>query len=95
MDFIYFAQVVNADTLNEEMGALFQKRVLANRKTSAQLTAAVLDLPCWYSCYLKYKNLNPQKAAKHLIGFSNTTDYGQSHKLEVTIRRRLGLPLET
>lgn len=45
MDFIYYAQVVNADDLNEEMKALYRERILANRKSSAQLTAAILELP--------------------------------------------------
>jgi hypothetical protein len=45
MDFIYYAQVVNADGLNDEMKTLYRERVLANRKSSAQLTVAILDLP--------------------------------------------------
>ena len=95
MDFIYYAQVINADGLNDEMQELFRERGLANRKTSAQLSAAVLDLPCWYLRYLKCKSLAPEVAAKHLIGYSNTTDYDQAHKIEDAIRRRLGLPQET
>jgi len=67
MDFIYYAQVVNADGLNDEMQALFQERGLANRKSSALLSAAVLDLPKWYLRYLEYKGLAPEVAAKHLL----------------------------
>ena len=95
MDFIYYAQVVNADGLNDAMQALYRKRVLDNRKTSAQLTAAVMDLPWWYLCYLKYRCLAPEDAAKHLIGYSNTTDYDQAHKVENAIRKKLDLPLKT
>jgi hypothetical protein len=94
IDFVYFAQVINADGLNEEMQDLFRKRNLANRKSSAELRAAILDLPGWYKFYLKLWGLNPSKAAKHLIGFSNTTEYDQSHKLEAAIRKALGLPPE-
>ena len=53
MDFIYYAQVINADGLNDKMKALYQERVLANRRASAQLSAAIQDLPRWYLFYLK------------------------------------------
>lgn len=94
-DFIYFAQVVDAEGLNEEMQVLFQERVLANRKSSADLSAAIEELPYWYLQYLKLKKLSPQKAASKLIGYSNNTDYDQAHELEVFIRKNLGLPDET
>ena len=92
VDFVYYAQVINADGLNEDMKELFRQRNLANRKASAELQAAVLDLPGWYSSCLKRQGLNPKQAAKHLIGFSNTTEYEPSHKLEDVIRKHLGLP---
>ena len=95
MDFIYYAQVINADGLNEEMQTLHRERGLANRKTSAALSAAILDLPGWYLWYLKRKGLAPGDAAKHLIGYSNTTDYEQAHKVQGAIRRKLDLPPET
>ena len=95
IDFVYFAQVVNAEGLNDEMQKLYRKRILANRKSSAELNAAIVELPFWYRAFLKIKKLNPIQAARHLIGYSNTTDYEQSHKLENSIRKNLGLPLET
>ena len=94
-DFIYYAQVINADGLNDEMQQLHRERILANRKTSAELTAAILDLPSWYLSCLKSKGQSPAEAAKHLIGYSNTTDYDQAHKVESLIRRQLGLPQKT
>jgi hypothetical protein len=95
MDFIYYAQVVNADGLNEEMQKLFRERVLANRRASAELLAANMELPCWYSWWLKRKRIDPEKAARHLIGYSNTRDDNQAHKVETAIRNALGLPPET
>jgi hypothetical protein len=95
MDFIYYAQVINAEGLNEKMQALHSERRLANRKTSAGLSAAVLDLPRWYLKYLTRKGLAPGAAARHLIGYSNTTDDNQAQKIEDAIRRKLGLPLDT
>lgn len=95
MDFIYYAQVVNAVGLNEEMQNLYRERVLANRKASAQLFAATQSLPFWYRCYLKLKKWAPEEAAKHLICFSNTTEYEQAAKVQAFIRKRIGLPPET
>ena len=94
MDFIYYAQVTNVEGLNDEMKKVCCERRLSNRKSSAELTAAVLDLPFWYLSYLKCKGQNPAEAAKHLIGFSNTFEYEQSHKVESLIRRQLGFPKE-
>ena len=94
-DFIYYAQVVDASGLNDEMQALYRERVLSNRDSSARLFAAFLELPWWYRNYLENTGCNPEEAARHLIGFSNTTDYDASHTLEQAIRKKLGLPTET
>jgi hypothetical protein len=95
MDFIYYAQVINAEGLNEEMQSLHRERILSNRRASSQLTAAIQDLPKWYLFYLKHKDYRPEEAARHLIGYSNTTEYEQSHKVEAAIRKQLKLPEET
>ena len=81
MDFIYYAQVTNPEDLSEEMKALYRERCLANRRTSAQLSAAVIDLPWWYSYYPKKKKISPMEAASHLIGYSNTNNYGDAAKI--------------
>ena len=95
MDFIYYAQVVNANGLSDEMQTLYRQRILANRRASAQLSAAIQDLPQWYMTFLKYKGHRPEEAARQLIGYSNTTDYKEAHNVEDAIRRKLGLPKET
>jgi len=95
MDFIYYAQVIDAEGLNDEMKKLYRERILANRKASAQLHAALLELPRWYKFYLKFKKLNPRGAASNLIGYSNTTDHDKAYDRENYIRKSLGLPLET
>ena len=95
IDFIYYAQVINADRLDAEMKALYQERVLANRNASAQLSAAILELPWWYLLYIKVKGLAPKEAATHLIGYANNTDYDQAYKKEAAIRSKLGLPKPT
>ncbi|WP_275099993.1 hypothetical protein [Sedimenticola hydrogenitrophicus] len=95
MDFIYYAQVVNADGLNDEMKALYRERVLANRKSSAQLTAAIFELPWWYMQWIRIKGQAPKEAAAKLIGYSNTKDWDAAHDIEDYIRRKLGLPKQT
>lgn len=35
------------------------------------------------------------EAASHLIGYSNTSEYEEAHKVQAAIRRNLGLPNET
>jgi len=93
-EFIYYAQVINTNGLNDEMQALYRERVLMNRKSSAELSAAYINLPSWYRFYLKLRHQTPQIAVRHLIGFSNTTEYDDSHKLENAIKKSLNLPRE-
>lgn len=94
-DFIYYAQVINADDLNDEMQKLYRERILANRKASAELSAAYLELPFWYAWWLCRRNLDPAEAARKLIGYSNTRDYDHAQEVQARIRRLLGLPSET
>lgn len=94
-DFIYYAQVVNAGGLNDEMQNLYRERILANRKASAELSAAALELPFWYKAWLWLRKCSPVQASVYLIGYSNTPEYEQSHNLQARIRRLLGLPNET
>ena len=93
-EFIFYAQVINADKLNEEMQALQKERIRSNRKSSADLSAAYIELPCWYRRYLDYRGLRPEEAVRHLIGYSNTFEYDESHDLEDKIKRALDLPRE-
>ena len=92
-DFIYFAQVVNAENLNDEMKALYRERVLANRKSSAELSASLAILPGWYLWHLHRKGYQPGNAASRLIGYANTTEWKQAAKIENSVRRDLGLPV--
>ena len=75
IDLIFYAQVINADGLNERMKELYEERVVSNRRLSAALTACLLDLPFWYKWWLRSRGHMPALAATELIGFSNTTEY--------------------
>lgn len=75
IDLIFYAQVVNAEGLNEQMQKLFEERVKSNRRCSAELTACLLELPWWYKLWLQFRGSNPEAAAENLMGLSNTTEY--------------------
>lgn len=92
-DFIFYAQVVNAEGLNDRMQKLYEDRILANRRHSAELAACITEFPCWYMRWLYLRGLAPELAASHLIGYSNTTDYDQAAKVMRAIKKSLGYKL--
>jgi hypothetical protein len=88
---IYFGQVISPDNLNDRLTDLWEKRVLSNRKCSAELTACLMALPRWYKYWLKFKGHRPEEAAAYLIGYSNTTNYDDAAKREERIKKWLGM----
>lgn len=90
-DLIYYAQVVNANALNQEMQKLYRERVLANRRAAAELAAVILDLPLVYRWWLRFRKQSPARAAELLIGFSNTQEYELASRMESGIRSALGI----
>lgn len=93
-DFIFYAQVINSDNLNDRMKSLYDERIDANRRNSADLAACLIDLPKWYMSWLQMKGHDPKRAASHLIGFSNTTNYEQAAKVKSSIKKTLGFVLD-
>ena len=89
-DFIFYAQVVNADGLNDQMKSLYEERITANRRHSADLAACLIELPSWYRWWLHRKGQAPERAAKYLIGYSNTTEYEAAENARRTIKNALG-----
>lgn len=89
-DFIFYAQVVNAEGLNDRMQALYEERITSNRRHSADLAACITELPSWYRWWLHRQGQAPEKAASHLIGYSNTTDYEVAAKVMRAIKKTLG-----
>lgn len=89
-DFIFYAQVVNADGLNERMKKLYEDRTFANRRNSADLAANLNDLPRWYKWWLNRMGQSPESAVTNLIGYSNTTDYDAANKRVKAIKVALG-----
>ena len=89
-DFIFYAQVVNAEGLSERMQKLYEDRIVSNRRHSADLAACLLELPFWYKAWLQFRGQSPEKAARHLIGYSNTTEYEAAAKVARAIHKALG-----
>lgn len=88
-DLIFYAQVTNADGLNERMRELYENRVEANRRSSADLTACLAELPRWYRAWLRVRGCDIEAAAQHLIGFANTTEYEAAAKRVERIKKSL------
>ncbi|WP_158702855.1 hypothetical protein [Melaminivora suipulveris] len=89
-DFIFYAQVVNAEGLNDRMKALYEERITSNRRHSADLASCLTELPSWYKWWLHRRSQAPEKAANQLIGYSNTTEYEQAAKIMNAIQKNLG-----
>lgn len=94
-DFVFYAQVVNADGLGERLRKLYDDRIDANRRTSAALSVSILELPRWYKYFLKTRGCNLEVAAANLIGFSNTTDYEAASSRVNKIKSALGIMTDT
>ena len=93
-DSIFYAQVVNAVGLNERMEKLYEDRIVANRRSSADLAACLTELPEWYLWWLRRRGCTPERAASHLIGYSNTTDYEQAAKVMRVVKKSLGYQVD-
>jgi len=74
-DLFFYANVVNADGLNEEMQERLKKRIQADRRNSSDLEACLPTLPSWYKCWLKKRGEEAEKAAAELLRLSNTFDH--------------------
>lgn len=73
------------------MQKLYEERIEANRRSSAELTACMLELPYWYKALLWFLGHKPEAAAKDLIGFSNTTNHDAATKRVERIKAALGI----
>ena len=89
-DLIFYAQVVNAEGLNERMQEMLEERVVSNRRASAELAACLEELPLWYKAWLQVRKQSPADASRHLIGFSNTREYEHAERKVAAIRKALG-----
>ena len=94
-DLIFYADVVNADGLNDDMKTRMWKRIAANRRHSVDLRAIFAQLPGLYRGWLSLRGCDPERVSEHLMGLSNTFDYEKAAKLVKAIRAGLRLPSES
>lgn len=91
-DLVFYANVVNADGLNEQMQALHEERRQQNRKHGAEIRASYYRLPGWYRWHLSRVDERPVAASKALIGLSNTKEYDLAIKYVAELRESLRIP---
>lgn len=91
-DLVFYANVINADGLNDRMQQLHLERREQNRKHGAEIRASYYRLPWWYRYYLKHVGECPVGASKALIGLSNTKEYALGNKYVERLRKCLRIP---
>ena len=93
-DFIFYANAINTDGLNEEMKKRGLARAEANRRHSADLEACFQHLPRLYLWLLSRRQEKPDMASKEMMGLSNTSDWEAAAKRIDKIRAFLRFPPE-
>lgn len=89
-DLVFFANVINADMLNEEMKQRFKERQNSNRRHASEFAAAYYDLPKWARKLVR-KKTDPLAASRALIGLSNTDDYESADRYVKELKKHLGI----
>ena len=88
-DLIFFANVINAEGLDETMKDRLERRIEANRRHSAELTARYLELGPCYKKWLGHKKENPQEASQVLMSLSNIFDFDAADRRIEKIKKCL------
>jgi hypothetical protein len=74
-DLIFYANVISADNVCDELKQRHEARQESNRKHAAEMAACYYRLPKWYKWLLKWRDENPLVASRHLIGLSNCSTH--------------------
>ncbi len=93
-DLFFYANVINANEMNDDMKERMNQRIQADRRNSSDLEACCPILPLWYKWYLNWRGEHAQKAAKALIGLSNTVDYEEAAESVESIKKHLRIKSE-
>jgi len=91
-DLVFYANVIDARGLNEEMQNKRRERQDQNRKHAAEIRASYYRLPWWYRRYLKYVGEDPICASTRLIGLSNSSDTVPGENFIPSLRKCLRIP---
>ena len=84
-DLVFYANVINAEGMNQDLQNRQVARGIAFRRHSADLQASAMELPFWYR-----QRKNIPAACRLLMGLSNTTDYEQAQQRTSKIMLLLG-----
>jgi hypothetical protein len=90
-DLVFYANVINANGMNERMEKLLLERRESNRKHAAEIRASFFRLPKWYRYILCSRNEDPVAASKNLICLSNTHEEDQATKVINTLKKNLNI----
>ena len=91
-DLIFYANVIDATNLNEEMQDRKRHRQESNRRHAAEIRACYYSLPIWYRFYLKKVGEDPISASKALIGLSNSNEYVHGENFIDRLGKALRMP---
>ena len=91
-DLVFYANVINADGLNDRMQELHRERKESNRRHAADIRASYYRLPWWYRWYLGSVEERPVEASKALVGLSNTKEYELANKYVGRLEKCLRIP---
>ena len=91
-DLVFYANVLDASGLNEEMQERKRQRQENNRRHAAEIRACYYRLPSWYKMYLEKVGEDPIRASKSLIGLSNTSEHIQGEPFVKNLGKALRIP---
>lgn len=89
-DLVFYANVIDASNLNEEMQQRRVERQDQNRKHAAEIRTSYYRLPWWYRFYLRTLTTeDPVCASRMLIGLSNSGEVVDGEKFIPKLRKCL------
>ena len=77
-DLIFYANVISAENVCDELKQRHEERKVSNRKHASEIAACYYRLPKWDRWLLKRREEDPIKASKNLIGLSNSSTCDQA-----------------
>ena len=91
-DLVFYANVIDASMLYEEMEERLKERKERNRHNAAEIRASSYRLPGWYRKHLKRVGEDPIGASKALIGLSNSSKSVDADPFVTKLRNCLRIP---
>jgi hypothetical protein len=93
-DLVFYANVIDATGLNEEMQERRLERQRNNRRHAAEIRATYYRLPSWYRARLRRVGEDPIEASRALIGLSNSSHALPGDPFVTSLANALRIPDE-